>query len=147
MARCETKSNPLTVPIGAKLHTNIRIRYLILAVTIFIVEILIATVFSDITFIRAFLGDYLVVILLYCLIRAFWSASPLILSGAVFLFACAVEAAQALGLADALGLPAGSLLRTLIGTSFSWIDILMYFLGCLTTFLLDSIHLRRHTVR
>lgn len=147
MARCETKSNPLTVPIGAKLHTNIRIRYLLLAVTIFIVEILIATVFSDITFIRAFLGDYLVVILLYCLIRAFWSASPLILSGAVFLFACAVEAAQALGLADALGLPAGSLLRTLIGTSFSWIDILMYFLGCLTTFLLDSIHLRRHTVR
>jgi len=130
-----------------KLSQRIHIPYLLLAIGVFIVEILIATVFSGIPFIRAFLGDYLVVILLYCLIRAFWSASPLTLSGAVFLFACAVEAAQALGLADALGLPAGSLLRTLIGTSFSWGDVLMYFLGCLTAFILDSIHLRRHTVR
>ncbi|MBN1921446.1 MAG: DUF2809 domain-containing protein [Anaerolineae bacterium] len=121
--------------------------YLFLALGIFIIEILIATVFSGIPFIRAYLGDTLVVILLYCLIRAFWSASPLALSGAVFLFACAVEAAQALHLADALGLPSGSVLRILIGTSFSWIDILMYFLGCLIAFLLDSIYLHRHAVR
>lgn len=124
-----------------KLSRHIHMKYLLLAAGIFVVEILIATVFSDIPFIRAYLGDYLVVILLYCLIKAFWNITPSTLSAAIFLFACAVEMAQALHLADILGLPAGSLLSILIGTSFSWVDILMYGLGCLTAFLVDTIRL------
>ncbi|MDX9956227.1 MAG: DUF2809 domain-containing protein [Anaerolineae bacterium] len=130
-----------SIALMEKAWQRIKLPYLLFAIGIFIVEVLIATVFSGIPFIRAFLGDYLVVILLYCLIRAFWNIAPSTLSVAIFLFACAVEIAQALHLADILGLPAGSLLSILIGTSFSWIDILMYGLGCLTAFLVDTIRL------
>ncbi len=44
---------------------------------LFIAEVLIATIFSGNQFIRACLGDYLVVILLYCLVKSFCNYSAL----------------------------------------------------------------------
>ena len=41
-------------------------------------------------------------------------------------------------LADALGFRRGSLPSSLLGTHFSWLDLLMYALGCLTCVLADS---------
>ena len=111
---------------------HIRIKYLLITLGLFIAEVLIATIFSGNQFIRAYLGDYLVVILLYCLVKSFYDVSPLILSVSIFIFACGVEIAQYFRLADVLGLRPGSILSTLVGTSFSWIDILMYFAGSLT---------------
>ncbi len=124
---------------------RIRAAYLLAALGILIAEIGVATTFSDIVFIRSYLSDYLVVILLFCLARSFWDVSPLALSLAIFIFACAVELSQYFHLADALGLPHGSLLSVLLGTSFSWIDILMYFLGCLTCYGMTAWFLRRPT--
>ncbi len=47
----------------------------------------------------------------------------------VLVFCCAEEVLQYFDLADRLGFTKPSLMRTLIGTSFSWLDILCYTLG------------------
>ncbi|HNT76169.1 MAG TPA: DUF2809 domain-containing protein [Anaerolineae bacterium] len=113
-------------------------KHLLIAIALFIVEILIATVFSHIKFVRAYLGDFLVVMLLYHIVKIFYDVAPLTLAALVFSVACGVEVSQYFHLADIWGLPRGSLLSILIGTDFSWIDILMYFLGSLTAYLADS---------
>ena len=44
----------------------------IAASLLFLVEVLIATQFKHYHFIRAYFGDFLVVILVYCTLAAFW---------------------------------------------------------------------------
>jgi hypothetical protein len=119
---------------------RIRAKYLLITLGLFIAEVLIATTFSHSRFIRSYLGDYLVVILLYCLVKSFYDVSPLVLSISIFVFACGVEIAQYFRLADVLGLRPGSTLSILLGTSFSWIDILMYFAGSLTAYFANTWH-------
>jgi hypothetical protein len=120
--------------------THLRFQYLLAAIRILIAEILVATVFSDIIVIRSYISDYLVVILLFCLVKSFWNVPSLALAISVFIFACIIESAQYFHLANVLGLHSGSVLRILIGTSFSWIDILMYLGGCLTSYFLSTRH-------
>ena len=80
--------------------------------------------------IRPYGGDTLAVIVLWALVRCFVPRGVRWLPGALFAFACAVEASQALHLADRLGVT-GRFLRTVLGTSFAWGDILAYAVGCL----------------
>ena len=117
---------------------RIRAKYLLITLSLFIVEVLIATTFSHSRFIRSYLGDYLVVILLYCLVKSFYDVSPLVLAISIFVFACGIEIAQYFRLADVLGLRPGSMLSILVGTSFSWMDILMYAGGSLTAYFVST---------
>lgn len=90
-------------------------------------EICIALFVHD-NFIRPYVGDVLVTVLLCCLCRAIFPHFSPALS--VFLFAVAVEWTQWLGLVEMLGLQ-GTIFAIILGTSFSWIDILCYGAGCL----------------
>lgn len=83
------------------------------------------------------------VILIYHLVQSVRDVPPRRLAIAVFLFSCAVETAQYFHVADVLGFHHPSLIRTLIGTSFSWIDILMYLAGCMTSYVVDQRFLRQ----
>jgi hypothetical protein len=127
------------------MHT--KTKHLMIVFVVFITEILIATVFSQIRFVRAFISDFLVVILLYHFVKAFFEISPLILSISVLIFSCVIEVLQYFHLGNVLGLPHGSLLSVLLGTNFSWIDMLMYLLGCLSSYCLDTLYLskEKHT--
>jgi hypothetical protein len=118
-------------------------KHLLIVLLVFVAEILVATTFAQVRFIRSSISDFLVVILLYHLVKTFRPVSPLRLAIVVFLLACAVETAQYFHLGDVLGFRRGSLHSILLGTSFSWSDILMYFLGCATSYLLDSRFLSR----
>jgi DNA integrity scanning protein DisA with diadenylate cyclase activity len=120
-----------------------KLKHFLIAFFVFVAEILVATTFSHIRFIRSSISDFLVTILLYHLIKAFIEMSPLTLSIGVFVFSCLVEILQYFHLGDMLGLPRGSLLSILLGTNFSWLDILMYFLGCVTSYCLDSFYLSK----
>ena len=122
---------------------HVRTKHLLITLVVFSAEILVATIFSQVRFVRSFLSDFLVVILPYHLVKAFRAVAPLSLAIAVFLFSCVVEISQYFHLADALGFRSGSLASILLGTSFSWIDILMYFLGCLTSFGVDFFCFRK----
>ena len=101
--------------------------YAALSLCLLVVEVCIALFVHD-NFIRPYFGDALVTVLLCCLCRAvfprFAPAVP------VFFFAVAVEFTKWLGLVNMLGLQ-GTVLAIILGTSFSWIDIVCYGLGCL----------------
>ncbi|SEM73396.1 Protein of unknown function [Chryseobacterium taichungense] len=108
------------------------LKYFLLSILLFFIEVLIATVFRDIFFVRAYLGDVIVVILLYTLVKSFLVIKDnrkLILG--IFIFSCIVEWAQYFHIADKLGFPPGSMMYIIIGNSFSWVDIACYAAGCL----------------
>lgn len=116
---------------------SFRTTHLLIAAGVFLAEILVATRFSRVPFVRSFLGDYLVAILVYHFLKAFREFRPFPLACAVFGLSCSIEVSQYFHLADALGLQRGSLPSIVLGNSFSWLDILMYLLGSATSYLCD----------
>lgn len=107
------------------------LKYLLLTILIFLIEVLIATVLKDIFFVRAYLGDVIVVMLIFTFMKSFFVLNNTKLILGILAFSCLVEFAQFFKIADKLGFREGSLMYIVIGNSFSWIDILCYAVGCL----------------
>lgn len=105
-----------------------RLWYLGGAAVLLIAEVLIGLYVRD-GFVRPYLGDVLVVVLLYCLVRVALPTGVRLLPLYLFLLAAAVEIAQYLDILSLLGVGAGSPLRVVFGTSFSWADMLCYLAG------------------
>lgn len=104
--------------------------YFLLTLLLFSTEVLIALFMQD-RFVRPYVGDFLVVILLYCFFRSFLKTSVLTLALAVLLFAYVLETAQYFHLVTRLGFQNHNVLRIVIGSSFEWGDLLAYTLGIL----------------
>ncbi|MCL1089867.1 DUF2809 domain-containing protein [Shewanella profunda] len=124
--------------------------FFIYAVLLFLTEVLIA-LYAPAGFIRGFVGDVLVVILLFCMVRAVVPiANPVEkaavkntgdgikrffqtpwLALVVLLFAFAIEFGQYWGLVDKLGLGGNRLARIVIGSHFDPLDLVAYFVGYL----------------
>lgn len=115
---------------------KIKPKYLLLTILIFLVEVLIATVLKNNFFIRAYLGDVIVVMLLYTFVKSFFTVNDTTLILGIFAFSCVVEFAQYFNIAEKLGFQPGSLMYIVIGNSFSWVDIACYSAGCLLLYLL-----------
>lgn len=98
------------------------------AVLIFFIEVLIA-LFVDDNFVRPYLGDVLVVILIYCFLKSFLQLPVLAVAIFVLIFSFAIEFVQFLNIVEKLRLEKSKIARTVIGTSFSWIDLLTYIVG------------------
>ena len=108
--------------------------YVLTFLMFLIFEIIIALFIRD-QIIRPFVGDILVVVLIYCFIRIFIKKKITLLPLYIFLFAVAVEVAQLFNIVKILGLENDSIMRTLIGTTFDISDIICYFLGCVLLFI------------
>lgn len=106
------------------------------ALILLAVEVIIGRFVHD-RFIRPYFGDVLVSVLIWCLVRLILPAKPVFLSPWVMGFCALAELSQALRLVDLLGLSDSPLLRTLLGTSFSLVDLLCYACGLLPVFLLE----------
>ncbi|MFC5875155.1 Protein of unknown function [Chryseobacterium arachidis] len=122
------------------INLKFNLQYFLLTILIFLVEVLIATQLKDIFFVRAYLGDVIVVILIYTFIKSFFrikNNEKLILG--ILIFSFLVEFAQYFNIAEKLGFREGSLMYIVIGNSFSWIDILCYAVGCLLLYLFVKI--------
>lgn len=104
--------------------------YFLLAVSLFIIEAAIA-IYIDDAFVRPYFGDLLVVILIYCAIKAFIDSALIKTALAVFIFACLIEVSQYYQLVQLLDLGGSPTATTVMGTFFSFVDILMYALGTL----------------
>ena len=97
-------------------------------------------------FVRPYIGDVLVTILLCCLCRTAVPKGITLLPIYVFIFATLVEVAQYFDIVKILGVEGNPLLSTIIGTSFSFIDILCYGVGCLIFWIAEIFVLRKVTV-
>ena len=118
--------------------------YFLLALMLLLTEALIGLYMHD-ALIRPYGGDFLVVILLYCIVKTFANTSTFITAFYVLLFAYAVEISQYFHLVNLLGLQNSSLAVMLMGTSFSFTDMLIYTLGMLLVIVIENIRLSLKT--
>jgi len=102
--------------------------YFVLATVLFFIEVLIAVYAHD-EIIRPYVGDILVVMLIYCFVKSFLNIPCLTAALATLVFSYAIETLQYFNIVKRLGLQNSKLARTIIGTSFAWMDILAYTLG------------------
>ena len=129
-----------------KLRFQFHYQYFLTTIFIFLTEVLIATALNHIFFIRAYLGDVIVVMLIYTFIKSFFKIQhdiKLILG--ILIFSFTVEFAQYFNIAERLGFQPGSILYIVVGNSFSWIDMLCYAVGCLLLFLFVKTTGRQNT--
>ncbi|MDR2971495.1 MAG: DUF2809 domain-containing protein [Bacteroidales bacterium] len=117
--------------------------YLCAFIIVLIIEIIIGVFVRD-NFIRPYVGDVLVTVLIYCFIKSFVANELKLLPLYVFIFACLVEIGQYFNLVDLLGLGNNKIARIIIGTHFDLMDIVCYLVGCIGLFLFQ-IATKRHT--
>ena len=87
---------------------------------------------------RNFVGDVLVVMLLYAAIQSVLAWPKIATVGGVFCFAIAVEFAQYMQLPTRLGIQKQSGLGIAAGATFDLLDIIAYAVGCLILIALIS---------
>ena len=105
-----------------------RIPYIIAFFLLLGIEVLIGLYVRD-TFIRPYVGDVLVAVLICCLVRCFLPDKPRFLGLWVFGFCVLAETIQLLRLPALLGLE-GTVFAVILGATFDWKDIVCYLVGC-----------------
>jgi len=102
--------------------------YFVLTVLLFAVEVMIALFVHD-RLIRPYIGDVIVVILIYCFVKSFFNIAVLPTAVGVLLFAFGIETLQYFNIIVHLGLEKSKLATTVIGNSFAWMDLFTYVIG------------------
>lgn len=107
---------------------HFKIKYFVAAIILFGVEVLIALYAHD-QIIRPYVGDMLVVVLIYCFVKSFVNTPIVKTAIAVLLFSYFVETLQYFNFITMVGLQHSAMARVILGTSFAWIDMLAYTVG------------------
>ncbi|MBQ8348405.1 MAG: DUF2809 domain-containing protein [Ruminococcus sp.] len=107
-----------------------RIPYICGFLLLTLTEVLIA-LFIHGGFIRNYLGDVIVVWVVYCFVQAIAGGrlNGYITAAGVMIFAFIIEFLQKINIVNLLGLGGIKFFRTLIGTSFSPVDLICYAAG------------------
>ena len=108
-------------------------KYLTYFIIIFILESFIAIFVKD-NFIRPYLGDVLVIILIYCFINIFLKIEIKLLPLYIFIFAVIIELLQYINILKLLNLDNILILKIIIGSTFDIKDIICYFVGMIILF-------------
>lgn len=122
--------------IDPNLSMRRRRQYLFAAGILFVALALIALYVRD-TIIRPYVGDLLVVIFLYFLVRGATGANRYWATGAVFILAAIVEFVQTLQLLSWLGLSHVPIVRNVLGSTPDPLDLALYAAGLLIALLAD----------
>lgn len=117
-------------------------RYALVACLLLAIELVIGLYVHD-RFIRPFVGDLLVVWLIFFLCRSLLVTSSSRLLLAVWVFCCAVEFGQYWRFVELLHLQQLPLVRIVIGATFDGKDLLAYTLGALSLYTLLRFQPRR----
>lgn len=103
-------------------------KYFLLFLILFLLEVSIALFVRD-RFIRPYLGDFLVVMLLYCFLKSVFRISTAWAALLVLTISFLVEFLQYLQITKVLGLERKAVATTILGTQFDWHDMLAYTAG------------------
>lgn len=121
-----------------KKHLRFNIRYGLLCLLFFCIEAYIALCVKD-AFVRPYVGDMLVVMLLYCGLRTFVKISIMNAALFVIIFATIIEILQYFNWVQLLHLESNDIARVLMGTSFEWLDILAYAVGTVVILVVEKV--------
>lgn len=116
---------------------KINFRYLKAFIAIFLVELFIAVFVHD-RIIRPYIGDILVIVLLYTFIKIFTKREIRLLPVYLFVFAAFVEGMQYFNIVKVLGLENNKVLSIIIGSTFDIKDILCYLAGSVILLIWDN---------
>lgn len=119
--------------------------YAVIATAIFLIEICIALFVRD-SFVRPVLGDVLAVVLVYSGVLAIVDLRPAAAALIAFMVGVGVEALQYANALTHLGLERVPVARIVLGTTFSWGDIVAYAVGAFVALAADT-HWRNATPR
>lgn len=114
-----------------------RKNYFFAAILLFLVEVFIAVYVRD-AIIRPYVGDLLVVMLLYFFLKSFVNLPVKTAGFLVLIFAYLIEFLQFLNILAFLGLQENKLAAIVLGSRFEWADMLAYTLGLLLVFLIEN---------
>lgn len=106
-----------------------RVIYAVATVVLLAIEVFIALYIHD-KFIRPYIGDVIVVVVVYTFVRIFIPERVRMLPLYVFIFAAGVEVLQLFHIVDILGLGSNRFMRILIGSVFDMADVICYGIGC-----------------
>ena len=107
------------------------LKYFLIFISIFIVEVSIA-LFSKDNYIRPYFGDYLVIFLVYYFLLSFINVDKNKIALGVLVFAFTVEIIQYFQVLSYFNLEKNRILRIVAGNTFSFEDLFIYTLAVLT---------------
>ncbi len=107
---------------------NINIKYFIAFIVLFIIEVVIALFIND-KIIRPYIGDILIIVLMYTFIKSFIKKEIRFLPIYLFVFAAFIEIIQYINILGLIGLENNKVLKIIIGSTFDIKDILCYLIG------------------
>ena len=116
-----------------------RLIFVILSLLLLGIEVLIGLFAHG--WVRSYLGDVLVVILIYTIVRAivpYKIGKWFVLPSVILVFAFAVEFLQFWGFCDRFGIT-DAFLRTVIGTGFSVVDLACYLIGIIPCYIAEYV--------
>jgi hypothetical protein len=113
-------------------------KYAVLSAGLFTVEVFIALFIHD-RLVRPFVGDLLVVILIFTFCRTVIEIAYFRLALCVLIFSFAVEIGQYFNLVSLLGLQHCKLARIILGVTFDFHDLLAYSAGFLLICVIGSL--------
>lgn len=120
-----------------------RILYAVATLFLLLIEVIIALYVHD-DFIRPYVGDMLVVIVIYTFIRIIVPEKCKLIPLFIFIFATGVELLQLANIVEILGVADNKFLKTLIGSVFDIKDIVCYAVGCVMLCMYEWVRVRMH---
>ncbi|WP_066496649.1 DUF2809 domain-containing protein [Abyssisolibacter fermentans] len=117
---------------------KINMKYIFVFFILLITETIIALFVND-SIIRPYIGDVLVIILMYTLIRGIIQKPTKFLPIYLLLFASTIEVCQYFNLVNMLCLQDNKVIATIIGSTFDIRDILCYLVATMIIFIWEKI--------
>ena len=111
--------------------------YLLVTICLLFIEIAIALFVKD-KIIRPYIGDLLVVILIYAFVKIWISNREKLVAISVFVFACFIEFLQYFHIVEVLGLDDNKVATVIIGSKFNTLDIVMYLMGTIAVIVTEK---------
>jgi hypothetical protein len=114
-----------------------RLKYFIWFLVLLFIELYIALYIKD-RFIRPYIGDVLVVILLYTFLRSFFKISYIQGMITVLFFSFTIEFSQVFQPIKLLNLEDCQIAHWVLGSSFNWFDFIAYLAGLVIIFIVEK---------